>query len=218
MICVYGYSSNQAVKNGIPPWRHLKLIVTPQRKIPTNDKNRLVPTSHVQSGTIDYGSNIYEEQTRSALDQMTLNLLFELTLIIMYVCMSNVLNNHGVGISVCDRTRPLWRAVTQRRRRRRRTGAATRVGLPVASVAQWIRHRPPKPRIVGSSPTRGTQPPFCYIINLDNVYADYRSKCTFVAFVTILTFTKACLMTFCFYFINFSQKYWTFKQILMLFC
>lgn len=27
----------------------------------------------------------------------------------------------------------------------------------IASVAQWIRHRPPKPRIVGSSPTRGTR-------------------------------------------------------------
>lgn len=29
--------------------------------------------------------------------------------------------------------------------------------MPRASVAQWIRHRPPKPRIVGSSPTRGTK-------------------------------------------------------------
>lgn len=48
------------------------------------------------------------------------------------------------------------RAVTQQRRRRRRTGAASRVVQPPASVAQWIRHRPPKPRIVGSSPTRGT--------------------------------------------------------------
>lgn len=71
-----------------------------------------------------------------------------------------VIINHS-GVIRVNTPALIWRDanVTQYRRGCRvphvGTWSATSVPKPHASVAQWIRHRPPKPRIVGSSPTRG---------------------------------------------------------------
>ena len=48
-------------------------------------------------------------------------------------------------------------------------------------VAQWIRHRPPKPRIVGSSPTVGK-----LFHDLSKIYGIYPFKYSSVIFYVVL--------------------------------